>query len=237
MPSDEEDFHVLYKYRSLSGNSQNHTFRIIAHGKLFYASPRDFNDPFDCQFSVTMREAPLSEKGISKKDELKSFAEQWLRDETNQDTAILSLSEVNNDILMWSHYADCHTGICLQLKIPKSNKLYKVQYSQTRPQFFFADAREQDRDDARFRDAIIGTLTTKSLHWEYEREWRCIDFDGPGERPLPERMLTGIIFGCRTSDLDKEMVKAWIEFRGHPIDLFQAVEKDGEFALEVVEVA
>src|SRR5262245_38977124 len=105
----------LFKYRSLAGRNLEYTRRIIEQRRIYYASPRQFNDPFDCQFWVNMDGAPLSAFGLSKQEEIRSFAADFMREETNKDVAILSLSEVNDNLLMWSHYADCHTGLCLEL--------------------------------------------------------------------------------------------------------------------------
>jgi|SaaInlStandDraft_2_1057019.scaffolds.fasta_scaffold63395_2 hypothetical protein len=92
-----------------------------------------------------------------------------------------------------------------------AEKLHQVQYTDNRPQFYFADCREQDRDDNRFRHSVIASLTTKAAQWAYEKEWRCIDFVAAGERPMPNDMLNGIVFGCRTSDADKQMVREWVQ--------------------------
>lgn len=223
----------LFKYRSIAADSRNYTCRIVADGQIYYAAPRQFNDPFDCLFSMNMDGAPLSPFGLSKCGEIKAFAENWFREEINKDTAILSLSKINDSILMWSHYADCHRGVCLELTITTSEKLHEVRYSKTRPQFYFADMRQQDRNEARFRNSIISTLTTKSTLWAYEKEWRCIDSGGPGERHLPHGMLTGIVFGWHTSDRDKQMIREWVASGGQQVTFYQAEQREGAFALDI----
>lgn len=213
-----------------------YTSRIVTDARIYYAAPKQFNDPFDCQFCVNVDGAPLNAFGLSKRDEIKAYSEKWLWDETNKDVSVLSLSELKDNPLMWAHYSDSHTGICLELTFQTSQALHRVKYSDVRPQFFFADVREQDRDNERFRDGIISTLITKASDWAYEKEWRCIDFGGPGERPMPDDMLSGIIFGCRTSETDKKMVRDWVESAGRPVMFYEAFQRDGEFALDVEEV-
>jgi hypothetical protein len=233
MPSSPTFTYRLFKYRSLAGDNRYYTCRIVAHGRIYYAAPSQLNDPFDGRFSVNMDGAPLNAFGLSKRDEIKARAEAFLYDQTNQIVSVLSLSEVRDNVLMWSHYADSHAGICLELTIQTSEELHQVRYTDARPQFYFADVRERDRDQVRFRNSIISTLTTKASHWAYEEEWRCIDFDGPGERPLPRGTLSGIIFGCRTSDSDKEMVRDWVRLGAQDVTFYQATEKDGAFALDI----
>jgi hypothetical protein len=183
----------LFKYRSITEHSRPYTSRIITDSHIYYAAPKQFNDPFDCQFCVNMNGSPLSAFGLSKRDEIKAYAEKWLLDGTNNNVSVLSLTEVNDNILMWSHYADSHAGICLELTFQTSEELHEVRYSDVRPQFFFADVRKQDRNEERFGNGIISTITTKASHWAYEKEWRWIDFGGPGERPMPDGMLSGSI--------------------------------------------
>lgn len=178
--------------------------------------------------------APLSDFGLSKLEEIRSFAANFLREETNREVAILSLSEVNDNPLMWSHYADCHAGICLELAFNTREPLHKVQYTDVRPHLYFADVREQERDHQRYRNSIMSTFKAKASWWAYEKEWRCIDFGGPGERPMSEAMLTGIIFGCRMSESDKRVVREWVQESGRPVRCYQATQRDGEFALDIV---
>lgn len=202
--------------------------------RIYYAAPQDFNDPFDCRFCVNMDDAPLNAFGLSKCNELKTSAENWFWEDVNKNASVLSLSEVNDDILMWSHYSDSHAGICLELTFQASEKLHKVQYSDIRPQFYLADSYEQSCNDERFAESVIASLTTKAWHWAYEREWRCIDFDAPaGERPLPDGALSGIIFGCNASEDGQKMVRDWVQSARRPVTFYEAIQRDGQFALEI----
>ena len=226
----------LFKYRSIAGQNRHYTGRIITHGRIYYAAPKQFNDPFDCRFCVDMDSAPLNAFGLSRRDEIGAFSENRLWEETNKNVSILSLSEVNDNILMWSHYSDSHTGICLDLTFETSEELHQVRYTDVRPQFYFAVVREQDRDHERYKNGILSTLTMKASHWAYEKEWRCIDFGGCGERPMPRGMLAGIIFDCRTSETDKRMVREWVESASQSTRFYQAIQRDGAFALDIKEI-
>jgi hypothetical protein len=106
----------LFKYRSLREPNRTYTSRIITEQCIYYAAPRQLNDPFDCDVCVRMDGAGLSAHGLpaSRAAEIKAYAEKWLRDVTNSTIAVLSLCRVNDDVQMWSHYADGHAGICLE---------------------------------------------------------------------------------------------------------------------------
>ncbi|MCU8137862.1 DUF2971 domain-containing protein, partial [Vibrio vulnificus] len=78
----------FYKYMTLNKN----TLDAFINEYCWYSSPLSFNDPFDCALV----------KG-------KKFKEFFL--ETKK---ILCLATEHNNLLMWSHYADSHKGICIE---------------------------------------------------------------------------------------------------------------------------
>ena len=103
---------LLYKYRKVDEN----TLSIFINDEVYFSSVKSFNDPFDAQLNLF--------------DGLKAFAEnseelkfpddhsriKQICDDANKelaDTGVFSLSSTNNQILMWSHYADHHKGICI----------------------------------------------------------------------------------------------------------------------------
>lgn len=233
------EFQKLYKYRSISSKEdRERTRQIVVDGKIWYASPGQLNDPFDCRTAVSMEGAEnLLPPGASERviRECKDEAEEYFKRRDEEDLCVLSLSARNDDILMWSHYADYHRGICLELRVPLSNGLHPVKYSDERPRTYFADImKEPHQRPPRFDAAAIPTVTTKAKQWTYEEEWRCIEFGGRGLRPLPHNMLTGIIFGWRMSQNDKHVVRSWLKGRPGSIALYEARERDGEFALDIV---
>ena len=227
----------LYRYRPLSNDLDLERLRqILCDHKVWYSAPNDFNDPFDCRFCVSMDGCPAEDHLHSDPKRAKEFAEDWLRSDAAKNHAVLTLSEVPDNILMWAHYGSAHTGVCLELTVPHDNDLHRVQYRDERPVFYYADVNESRRDVARFAASVIDTLTVKSRDWEYEREWRCIEFSGRGLKPLPERMLTGLIFGCRTAETHKQKIREWLAQRGHPVKLRQAREKVDRYGLDLLEL-
>jgi hypothetical protein len=110
----------LYRYRPLSGSDDlRRLYQIIRDHKIWYSAPADFNDPFDCRFCVSMEGCPPEDYSPGTPEWAKQFAEEWLRDEAVANHAILTLSELRDDILMWAHYASSHSGVCLELTVPK----------------------------------------------------------------------------------------------------------------------
>ena len=137
---------------------------------------------------------------------------------------ILSLSERRDDILMWSHYANGHRGLCLGFAASDNDPFFAralpVVYSAAQPVF---DPRD---DDFRASEKVV---LTKSEHWSYEREWRITETRGKGPYVFPAEALTTVIFGCRATEADKKKVRNWIKDRGLNPSLFQAVEDNRNF--------
>jgi hypothetical protein len=100
------DYMKLYKYHSLNENS----ISCLVNSYVWFSSPSDFNDPFDT----------------------KIVDNSLLQDLSFTKEKIFCLSAINNNLLMWSHYSDCHKGFCIEyseysdeeLKKKKSKGIY-----------------------------------------------------------------------------------------------------------------
>lgn len=160
------------------------------------------------------------------------------------------MSEKRDDILMWSHYAQGHTGVCLefecQLGGPALGVPLPVIYAEKMPSLNFAKtfARTEAGSDGE-REALLefGKLIflTKAIDWKYEREWRYIDFalEGVrrfGLRGFPERLLKGIILGCQMDDSERLELLEFARNRSAPFMVYQAVKKPSQFELEITPV-
>jgi len=75
----------LYKYARINNN----TLSALIERYAWYPKPSSLNDPFDCGLSQS----------------LMGSNDQW---------GVLSLSAINANIMMWSHYADSHKGVCIE---------------------------------------------------------------------------------------------------------------------------
>lgn len=84
---------------------------------------------------------------------------------------ICSLSEHYDNILMWSHYANFHKGVCLKYNTEDLKKyLYKVNYSAN-----VLELTNIIRADKTIGDLFVQlVMTTKNSVWEYENEWRIV---------------------------------------------------------------
>jgi len=119
---------------------------------------------------------------------------------------MLCLSERTDDILMWSHYAAGHQGICLGFQVDENDGFFchglPVDYpdSDERPKWDHRDTKLEH---------ITKILLTKAKHWRYEREWRIVKpppLGGAGPHKFPIANLTAVIFGCRLKMADRRQI-------------------------------
>ena len=257
--SDQKDF--LYKYRAIDENNIEWSSRIFTHNELYFASVDQFNDPFDCKFDYSFdasvedakkylrrvvkrirpnwnrkeRGAWIAERLKMLKEEDSKFMENLKQSipQMLSEMGIYSLSRVPDDILMWSHYANCHQGFCIKFFDDEKDQFIaraqEISYSDEYP----IVNPIKDDDLARLRK----TLLRKAKHWEYEKEWRIIDYEkGPGVKHFPPHLLVGVIFGCRMTEEHQALVRDWCGRRQAGVAFYRAREAAQTYSLELIEV-
>lgn len=131
-----------------------------------------FNDPFELSAKVDISKSPLLKtltrreaeyvKRVFRLSSPEAVSEEW-----KEKLGILCLSENPFHILMWSHYASDHSGICIGFDSGKSifKDAIKISYGADRPLIGL----NSDPDLI-----LKNVFLKKSKHWEYENEWRII---------------------------------------------------------------
>lgn len=214
----------LYKYQSFTVQ----TLENLKKMQLWFSKPDRFNDPFD---PVAPYPSKIDESGIQKLYEWiyksapdkSNFASMYLTDGKPNDSfknrametlkkvlvetgklntiGICCFSEINNDILMWAHYANGHRGFCLEFDARAFPIISakQVVYSKVFPLFNFVEIIDEAKPTYRL-------ILTKSEHWNYEKEWRVIIDNGDSGIIYDKQVLTGIYFGSAMPDLHKEIL-------------------------------
>jgi hypothetical protein len=235
----------LYKYRPIN----MHTLSMILFNEAYFSSPPDLNDPFDCniipQIDYTnlkiFIDARRAEGKISQKeyDELLEnpvmIMEHGFREtieNIRNNLKIFCLSEINNNVMMYSHYADSHKGICLEFLVsddPFFEYLDNVRYTENIPIFHgFNEDIRKIQNELKEIEVLI-----KSLSWLYEQEWRIITDDLSHIKKFSPNILTSIIFGYQTSNNNRLLIERIIERKNPKIQLKEAIKKDKSFELEI----
>jgi hypothetical protein len=235
---------LLFRYRAANGR----LFEAITHSTLYFASPRDLNDPFDCQVDVArcLERAIAESDGTAQQYLLKLRAIPNFGTRLNDGLAklgICSFSMTAKDSLMWSHYADDHRGVCLLYRIPEEFFLDQrtqvigvapVTYAGRSPllEWFKTTAPKLGEPGAPGMGVELckKLFTIKDPCWAYEQEVRAIR-EVPGSLQIPTRFLAQIIFGLRTPQDVIERLKR--DAANKKIEYFHMRRSEEDFGIEV----
>jgi len=242
----------LYKYREYNERALS----MLENNQIFLAAPISFNDPFDCAietiidvengdelleltaerfeiFGTPKEETRKRLKSFSgaKQEHIESickyFKEYELHSNLNK-LGVLSLSEINNHPLMWAHYADKHTGFCIEYKRTSTGDLADakpITYSSTYPKVNLFRMSPQEQSDL--------SVFTKDIHWKYEKEWRRVIAEPNALKKHHETMISGIIFGAKMKHNHKTWLRLKVSHNPH-VKLYQAKLKDREYGIEII---
>jgi hypothetical protein len=144
-------------------------------------------------------------------------------------TGVLSLCAINDNVLMWSHYADSHKGVCLKFCLEKwpdlKTNILPVCYPKERLLL------QLDSETLKTEQAVEALVLTKDPSWAYECEWRSLA-RSPGKNSFPEVALVGIILGCQISPGNEKWLRSILPSSGR-IKLYRAEKKTKEFGLDI----
>jgi hypothetical protein len=153
----------------------------------------------------------------------------------NDKAGIFCLAATSNNILMWSHYADHHRGICLEFRTDVKDSIFRMAQPVTYGEEFPHLDLLRLVQDENFREATPWMLT-KSPCWSYEHEWRILDFEnGRGIRVFPPACLSTVILGCCIPDAERKKVTSWAQNFPTPVRVLQAKKSNTNFRLEIAD--
>lgn len=167
---------------------------------------------------------------------------------------LLSLSETPDNLLMWAHYAEGHTGFVLVLD--GSHDFFKgdialhgfakpvpVEYRLKLPHLTIEET---------YKETIMPEIFfVKSLNWQYEKEWRYLKFRANANKrftdgnkldvnlfKLPSKCIIGVILGCyRSQELEDKILELQREDPefSHLV-IRQARASETHYRLEIMEI-
>ncbi len=156
---------LLYKYRGF--NNIEFALDIFLNERLYAADFRSLNDPMEGRFRYS--------KSIVDKDRINEI----LIEKT--ELGILSLSEDANNHLLWSYYAEGHSGFAVGVQIVPNQELFLEQIN------YVDDFRPPDFD-------AKSVLTMKHNTWQHENEYRVLKPTYTGD-PFVKIKVKELIFG------------------------------------------
>lgn len=181
---------ILYKYFPLQNDGHFKRITRLLEGLIYFAPPIYFNDPFEMKpvYSLPTRNdlgAEIRKMGdvsslLSRNEKKKIHrrvaahltsnppitpSDDWLKG-----MGVLCLTTDPRNLLMWAHYASNHTGLCIGFDASHTpfSSARPINYSEKRPRVSLLERLRTERE------LVTSVLFSKSSHWEYESEYRCI---------------------------------------------------------------
>jgi Protein of unknown function (DUF2971) len=200
----------LYRYRSI--DKIDRELAAIQEGYLYCAPFEQLNDPMEGLFASSQR----VRQSENYRDVRAAIVDQKAA------VGICSFSEVNDNELMWAHYASQFKGICVGYNLSRllnnlneDAEFVRVYYNEDVPQ-----VRHTSTPPRLLAKKI---LSCKYYRWLYEREWRL--FSELGKLPYQDKSCaTHVYLGSRMTETNRNKVVAALQ--GLPIHVSDmSVEK------------
>ena len=188
--------------------------------RLKLARYSDLNDPFElCPFDL-------------RKKKSQAFWQREIAQLLEAPQGLLCFSEAWQSTLMWSHYGEKHSGMCLGFDVPQAEAIRIRYISSLKPDPF--EHKRAARGAA--SQALEDALHCKHRAWSHEKEWRMQvplsnPVDGLFYKPFDGLLhLREVILGAKCSMTPAEVARAVIN---PPLDVevFQARAELGSFAM------
>lgn len=268
---------IFFKYRPANEN----TIALLEKQEMKFSCAEEYNDPFDSRLILNvdssiesilcrLESTPIDEStkqllrtrirnGEITKDEYAGVAHK-VAERTIMSSCFSGISpDTSKSLLLWSHYADSHKGVCIGLRDCNSTDIaalkfnvadsrgdlssayaaglfpiYRVIYSESD----IVEWKLFDQDIRIFIDAH----RNKAKCWEYEDEYRLIVPRAKFRSQILHfdlRFLVEVYLGCRIDNTYrnrvKRVLKAYLD-RGIEVKLFQMTRSQKRFALEKEEL-
>jgi hypothetical protein len=213
----------VYKYLSA-----RYAIDDLKRRRVKVAKVDELNDPFDLAPIDTTH--PAVEQAVN--ETVASF---------KVDTGLLCFSRVWDNILLWSHYGDCHTGICLGFDMPGDSSEAGYHMEVCYQPNVLQIQKQSDVTD----DLVNRLLRTKYEVWSYEQELRVFVKlnDPPDENGLlwfdfgPNLQLREVVMGVNFLPAHNTLVQQTIVNYEDPPKLYWAAMKKDAFVLTRLEEA
>lgn len=262
------DIPGLFKFRKCSDDQDIARIDQLLSGQLYFATSSQLNDPFEMKMRLVpdpdeharrkrlmrslkegeylgklspaarlMRSGQLSNRIKLQPKVLEEAADNnYLR--MQQNCFVFCASATREHPLLWSHYADMHRGVCIQLDhniLPLASAC-KVDYSKSYPVATYPFR----NDDELIRKGIL----TKAEYWAYEKEFRLFSLrinnptwhlgvDWPDEHVarFDPKTAVSIVIGARMPEKIERKILDLCKKKYPHIGVERAVLSDKEFRI------
>jgi hypothetical protein len=177
-----------------------------------------------------------------------SKAEDFIKNSSDRLLRLVCFSESKveqlDEILIWSHYANKHSGVRIGFEFPDGIinpfKIVPVQYQRQRVSIDMTQGTETEL----VKRALSETIRVKSLAWKYEREYRMLTAvhlckNKPLEKggnadfiSFEKDWVKHVDFGVRATPNEIQAMKEFLQKEYPSVPLRKAVFHRSDYALE-----
>lgn len=206
----------LYRYASFENWDRDIT--NLYNNTIYLTSMNCQNDPFEFSLNVKLSE----DERFNELNDILINHNQQLKNQL----AIKCFTEKYDNLLMWAHYANSHSGYCIEYSMldmfNKFNELIiPVNYCSKLP------ICNENYDILQ----SIYRATTKSKDWEYEQEWRIFAYcKDESEHTVTTPKPKAIYTGCNVKQ--KQFDEALELCENLKISLYKMKKSETEYKLE-----
>jgi DUF2971 family protein len=241
---------IGFKYREIN----KRLIESLITGEVYFSSPEQLNDPFDCQIDIRKSLNTAIGKVQGNQEKVLSSIQQKLDDiflQLEKDIrtfGVWSCSLELENSLMWSHYGDEHRGICLAYELPDTFidhtlgeviGLHPVEYTKDPITNWFIENSKIEGEPPPLGNfitsLIVKLLISKEECWKLEKEGRVIS-KTQGLKEIGKSALKQVCFGLRASERDRDLIRNILDKHGYKVTICEMVRSRNDFGLEVKEI-
>ncbi|HGF3678044.1 TPA: DUF2971 domain-containing protein [Vibrio parahaemolyticus] len=235
----------LFKFESFTAQALSNLKEQV----IYFSSPRNFNDPYDCSIKTFIKEPSDDEmRNFKESKELLHMqplpkikesmtsgllkAVERKKHDFLENKGVSCFSQSNRDLLMWAHYSDKYTGFCLEFdtSFEPFNLAKKVKYTNEPPKINPLDV--LDNDDY---DLLTDLYCIKPSSWKYEKEWRCFHHKANTAYHYEAGALKAVHFGPCMPQAHVEIIFLILKGQNPNVKCFQGHLDESEFKVNLEE--
>lgn len=203
----------------------------IESAELKVSTIDTMNDPFELSPCYT-----VSDPTDPKKCKIAKYTAASLH-RAMSDYGIICMSSGTKDPVLWSHYADAHSGIAIEFEHPNDDTLLKVIYSDERLSIHADEMLEKDEIIYPFLKELV---KRKARNWKYENEYRmfvklsnCIAKKELYFYPISDDIILRIILGARCKVSESYILRLLAQKGWNSVKVVRAKLSKEHFKVEV----
>ncbi len=228
---------LRFKYASIE-----RAIQIITEQSLYFSSPLDFNDPYECMPAIQKLNAQFNIDSLANKKSQRDYIEH-LENKIlgGRKIGIVCLSETDENTIMYAHYSQNHEGLCLGFEVDiydsRSERAdpflaSEVIYAETYP---FLTGKQDSKEQ--FKNLFL----YKHEDWDYEKEWRIVNFLIDNEKNRLMKFqdympLKRVVLGMKTKPYVKRLIKALKIEMNMEFEIYEAKPKPNSFLLKTEKI-